>query len=454
MKKEWLANYPLRVLLVLAVLIHGLLLCYDISIDFAPFVHGDRSFVRFEIMQHVVQSLSGDGLGALVHSGVIPGEFLFQLPAYMLAGKAGVVLFQIALTILSVIALAKLAGSLFSWRYAAFTAGLVYLLVPQNLVFAHQFVTEATSVPFCIFFLYSMHTYLKGGNIRNAVIGGGWLGLAIFIRPSLLLVIPVLLGFCVLYRITKVYRPTKGVPIACAIAALPLALWIAIFTTATGHVGYTTGVANLGWNLRSKTFLAAEMNGFEKPNEVKQFKDYDSLYADSNGISVSRFLAIAREHPAAYIKAAITDVAIVFGKGNTTKLTVDYFGIARDSNIKDWRNVLESQGVKALGKWAVARADMLAVTAIEIIWSLVTSVTSFVVILLLVVWLVLPSRLAARATPSEFGLMLIMASLLVSVLLSAEMVDRAQARLRNPAEGAVILLLGYALSLRKNNQAT
>ena len=75
MKKEWLANYPLRVLLVLAVLIHGLLLCYDISIDFAPFVHGDRSFVRFEIMQHVVQSLSGDGLGPVgLTQGINDGD--------------------------------------------------------------------------------------------------------------------------------------------------------------------------------------------------------------------------------------------------------------------------------------------------------------------------------------------------------------------------------------------
>jgi hypothetical protein len=449
MQSEWLSRRPIPTIFVLALVIHALLFLYDCSVGFAPFVQGDRSYVRFEIMQEVLAALPAGGVRTLAYSGVIPGEFLFQLPFYVIAGKAGVVLFQIALTILSVIAVAKIATSLFGWRYAAFTAGLAYLLLPQNLVFAHQMVTEATATPFCVFFLYCMHRYLKGGELRHAIYGGIWLGLAIFIRPSLALVIPALLGFCAYYRIFKLYRPSKGLPFACAIAVLPLAVWMAIFTSVTGHVGYTNGVANLGWNLRSKTFLAANAYGFEKPKEVKRFKDYEDLYADSDGISVGRFFTIAREHPVAFIKAALTDAAIVFGKGNSTKLTVDYFGIARDSNIKDWRNVLEEKGASGLIRWAMARVDMLAVFAFEVLWSIVVLVASLTAIALTIIWLAASRRLLPCTTAKEFGFLLIVASLLISVLASAEMVDRAQARLRHPAEAAMILLLGYVSPLRK-----
>ncbi|RYG35869.1 MAG: hypothetical protein EON93_05955 [Burkholderiales bacterium] len=192
-------NRQVRWSVCAAIGLHLALFVYDVIVGFAPFLQGDRAWDRMAILQNMLKAPAGEWLKAAVNATVVPGEYLFQIPVYLIAGTGGVVLLQVVLTVLSVGCVAAIGRNLFSWRFAGLAAALVYMLVPQNIVYPHQFVTEAISTPFCVFFLYFMVRYLKQGTWTLALYAGLCLGIAIFSRPSLALVIVGLTGLCLLY---------------------------------------------------------------------------------------------------------------------------------------------------------------------------------------------------------------------------------------------------------------
>lgn len=448
--RRFLEIHPFGSLVGVALVVQAALLAVNWQSGFVPFLHGDRSYVRFEALKQLVASPASDWLHGMAYSGMVPSEFIFGLPGYWLGGISGVIVAQVLLAIAAAVCVGRL-GALFVGRpCAAFWIGLAYLLLPHNLAFPQQFVTEAVATPCCVFFLFCSVRYFQTQRLRLALWAGLWLGLAIFIRPSLALIIPAVSVLTVVYQLAGVVRGVRGMALACAVALVPLFAWVGLFHQVTGQWGYTSGVANLGWNLRSKVYLVSLANELPRPPEVSRFRDYPELYADPRGIGIGRFGALVAEHPLAYAKTALVDVGIVFGRGGSTKVTVDLFGLGAAEGIKTWRDVAEAEGTRGMLSWARERGGMVAAFAVEIVWSLVVVAGTVVVFWMVLRGLLQPKRFTGIYGRDSYGLVIVMASILVAVMVSGQIVDRAQSRIRHPAEAGMLVLL--ALGWDKRNK--
>lgn len=428
----------------LGALLHCLLLVFDHVSAYAPFLRGDRSGLRWEAFQDFASAQRGEVLLTLAESEVVPGEFIFHYAPYLLAGIPGMIVFQIALFLLSLYLVCRIAELVGLSPKGTFWVGLIYLLLPHNIAFPHQFVTEAISTPLCVLFLYFLLIAGRGRNLAAAVACGAALGLAILARPSLGLVVPVVaFGAVALHR----HLPEGFLRIAGAIAVAaiaPMAAWVTTFSLVTGSVGYTNGVANLGWNLRSKVFLVHQSTGTAMPPELEGFSTYGELYSDPSGISLTRFAELAAADSGPFVSAAATDAAIVLARGNVTKVMVDYLGVGDATEVKAWRDHLASGGVAGLLRWAFAEWELVTLVGVEVLASALTALASAAVLLIGFHSVAFPSRTMTSLSPAAYLLVLATLALLLTSLASGLMVDRAQGRMRHPAEAGMILTLAIA----------
>lgn len=427
-----------------AAILHGALFYNDVAGDFEPFLRGDRAGIRWESFERFVSAPPGMALDILASNEAAPGEFLLQYPAYLVAGVPGIVLFQVGLFLVSLWLVCRIAWMLLPTPAAVLAVGLVYALLPHNLAFPHQFVTEAVATPLCVIFLYLALRALDSRRHAQAAFAGLALGLAILARPSLAIALPLLIAGAVLFR-RRLPRGAVAILSLAAMASLaPTALWVATFTATTGSVGYTSGVANLGWNLRSKVFLVQSNAGLEPAPEVREFTRYEDMWSDPSGIGVARFLEIAAEHPGPFLRAAITDVAIVLTRGNSTKLTVDYMGSEAMEEIKTWRDHLDSAGLAGLLRWVADNRVVAFLFSLELAASLLTGLASALVLAFCAYSLAFPARVSAALGPLAFALVLTTLVFLATAVASGLVVDRAQGRMRHPAEAGMLVTLGLA----------
>ncbi len=431
----------------IGAVIHFAMILYDISNSYEPFLWGDRSPDRWAVM---LQALSPPRslFDFIVHAKVAPGEYIFQLPFYMAAGKAGVVAFQTVLNLVAVACLYYAANVLFCSPSASLIIAFVYLCLPQNLVYPHEFVTEAVATPLTTVFVFLIVLSTSRSRVLYALLGAVIYGVAIFVRPSLVFALP-----CLWLLNLFTTRPTiTGVSRAsflCGIALLPIVLWATLFSLDTGKLGYTNGVANLSWNLRSKVYLIFSRNGIEQPPELDTFASYEDLYDDYNGISVKRYLQLVAPHPRSIIIDSIISTAIAFGRGNVTKILVDYLGVSQGKSIKHLpRSFQEGHFISSLR----GSADVIITLTLEAIASVATSVvvvtaSGFAACSLCI------RRVRLGLQQPALQAVIVSASLLFAVLLSSNLVDEAQGRLRNPAEGGILLLFGLAFAHRRTSSS-
>jgi Dolichyl-phosphate-mannose-protein mannosyltransferase len=436
----------LGLLLVAALAIHIALLSYDLSSHFEPFLRGDRSEVRWIALTQFAASLPVSPLDALTNSPVAPAEFLFQFTAYEIGGQTGIIVMQIALFLTSLWALGKTALILLRSRAAMLTVGAIYTLLPQNLAFTHQLVTEAIATPLVVLSSYFYLRYFCQRQFSHLMASGISLGLAILVRPTLAL---ALLPFALLhFAFRKFVFPWRAALAICVVAAIPLLVWITAFSVHAGKFGYTSGTATLGWNLRSKVFFVYSRNGLEKPPEIAKFDKYSDTWSDNGGISVGRYLQLVKPYPMLFIKSSVVDL-LQLARGNVSKLLVDYFDVVGDrhDHVKEWRSLLAEKGLLGLIADLSRNISTLLLAVAEVLASLVTVAGITAVALLVLISLVRSNTVVKILGHAAFGIILFQASVFFAVLVSTQIVDQAQGRLRHPAEAGVVLLLGLLWKL-------
>lgn len=405
---------------------HLLILAYDHARAFRAFNWGDRGLERLRILKEFA-GLKGAVLPAMTGSPIVPGEYLFVLLPWRLWGAAGVICLQIGLATLAAWLVARLAGRVSSWPQAPLVCGLAYAFLPQNLAFSHQLVTEAIVTPLCVVWLYALLAAIRGRTMGLFLLAGGCLGVAILTRPVVLLMLPACFVLALACPGARPELRRPGLYAMAGVALAPFLAWAAIFTVQTGHPGYNSGSANLAWNLRSKVLITENANGIDPPADVK---------AMEAGIPLGRFLGEVRLHPVPFAKAFALDTATVFLRGNTTKITVDYLGIGRDS--PGWRQSL-IYASDARKEWIRQMAD--PVYLLEAAGSLLTGLFFVVCFAAMAVtgWRLVRGK--ARLDSDRLFLTIVAGAWLLNVFLGAQMVDQSQGRLRNPAEAALILFV-------------
>jgi hypothetical protein len=442
-------NEPARfsqVILVVLVstICHLILFANDVQSGYRAFGWGDRGEGRVSFLQEFTSTPHTDVIASMVIGGTVPGEYLFVLGPYLAFGKAGVILFQIALSVASAAATARLGAELLPFRFSALGTGMLYAFIPQNLVFPHQLVTEAIATPLCVGWLYFTYQGLMKRSRGSLIVAGLLLGSAIFVRPSLFAIILTFPLLPLFIRRLRFVLTNKSIYAMLALAASPLLAWTAIFTTYSGHLGYTTGIATLSWNLRDKARAVVLANDIPPPASLLSDKAGISIrearYLDgSGGISLREFGQIALQHPVPFLKEFVLDAVVAFGRGNSTKFTVDYLGIARDE--KNWRDgiLYDESSARDFGKF------LKPYVVIEVMTSALTLAVSCVCVIYLV-----HELLGSGTGQSEFVrrqrvvFSALSASLIAHTFLSAQLVGESQGRLRNPAEAAMIITAGLA----------
>jgi hypothetical protein len=412
---------------------------YDVATGFEPLLRGDRSFSR---QQALLAFDVNETLSTLVANPVIPGEYFAEWVAYGFGGQAGIVIFQIALFLASVWALCRTVSALFPSKSYTAVVGLVYVALPQNVVFTHQLVTEAIVTPLLVFFAYFYVMYFKYAQTRQLLMSGLVLGLAIVVRPVFAIVPPTLVLSHLVYRRYLQRSAALTSALICGLSILPMAGWVATYTAETGKFGVTSGVANLGWNLRSKVWWVYTRNHLEKPAEIKAYSRYSDLYQDSDGISVGRFLQLTAEHPILFARPAIIDVLTLF-RGNISKLIVDYFGISRDQGVKGWRDVLSEEGIAGELTLLMQSKRTFFSVGTEFLFSVITAPCIATAILFAIFCLARPKAVSGELGTISYGMILVQSAILFTVFVSSQIVDQAQPRLRHPAEAGLILLLAF-----------
>jgi Dolichyl-phosphate-mannose-protein mannosyltransferase len=442
-------NEPARFSQVILVVLicsvfHLILFANDVQSGYRAFAWGDRGEGRVSFLQEFTSTPHTDVIASMVFGGTVPGEYLFVLGPYLAFGIAGVIMFQIALSVASAAATARLGAELLPFRFSALITGLLYTLIPQNLVYPHQLVTEAIATPLCVGWLYFTYQGLMRSSRGSLIVAGLLLGIAIFVRPSLFAIILTFPLLALFIRRLRFLLTNKWIYAMLAVAAAPLLTWTAIFTTYSGHLGYTNGIATLSWNLRDKARAVELANDIPPSASLASDRAGISLREaryldDSGGISLREFGQIALEHPVPFLKEFVLDAVVVFGRGNTTKFTVDYLGIERDQ--KNWRDGLlyDKSSARDFAKF------LKPYVIIEVLTSALTLALSCVCLIYLV-----HELFGSGSGQSEFVrsqrvvFSALSASLIAHTFLSAELVGESQGRLRNPAEAAMIITAGLA----------
>lgn len=437
------SSQVILVALICAV-VHLILFANDVQSGYRTFAWGDRGEGRVSFLQEFTSTPHTDVIASMVSGRTVPGEYLFVVGPYLAFGKAGVVLFQIALSVASAAVTARLGAELLPFRFSALITGLLYTLIPQNLVYPHQLVTEAIATPLCVGWLYFTYQGLMRSSRGSLIVAGLLLGMAIFVRPSLFAIILTLPLLALLIRRLRFLLTNKWTYAMLALAAVPLLTWTAIFTAYSGHLGFANGVATLSWNLRDKARAVELANDIPPSASLASDKAGVSVrearYVDeSGGISLREFGQIVLQHPVPFLKEFVLDAVVAFGRGNSTKFTVDYLGIERDQ--KNWRDGILYDKSSA---WDFAKF-LKPYIVIEVLASALTLALSVVCLIYLVHELFGSGTGQSELVRKQRVVFsALSASLMVHTFLSAQLVGESQGRLRNPAEAAMIITAGLA----------
>jgi hypothetical protein len=417
---------------------------YDVAMQFPAFLRGDRSLVRWYALEALRVVDAAHVMQTLASGPTTPGEYIFAYVMNAVGGPAAIIAFQIVLFLLSLACLCNVA-QVFPWRFSVLVIGTVYTLLPHNLVFTHQFVTEAVATPLVVFCVYFFFRFSRSQRRTDALLCGLAMGAAIFVRPPLMLIVP---SFLLVHLLYVRYLPKgswRAALLICGVAILPMLSWTTAYTFETGRIGYTSGVANLAWNLRSKVFLVYSRNDLEQPEALRRFKNYPSLYNNNDGISLSEFAEMASPHPILFAEVAVSDALIFLGRGDISKVFIDYLSTGDTAALKDWRVWWSKDGAGSALELLLSKSGSIFVIVPETILSLITLLCSLGALVFCCYCLIHPNKIATSLGKQNLAFVLVLTCIFLAVFAGAQLVDQAQGRLRHPAEACILLLLGFAI---------
>ncbi len=120
---------------------------------------------------------------------------------------------------------------LFSGTHVAVAGALLLLVTPAHFAHARSGTEAIYAVPFVLLWLIALVTYLNGGRLRSAAVGGLVLGLGVYSQPAA----PLTMGFLLAVTLAAIWatgrprvRDLAALPLAFAAPLVPLAMWFAV----------------------------------------------------------------------------------------------------------------------------------------------------------------------------------------------------------------------------------
>jgi len=420
-------RYAISLLVVFAAL-HAAMFAYD-RLHPDRFLNADRAQERIGAIQGFIEAWNNGGVVPFLASHGIPGDWLPQALAYMAGGQSLVIAIQIALALLSILAVQRLGHAVGLGSRAAAAGAALYGLLPHTLVFPHQLAAEAIFDPLVVL----SFSWALGARSGLA------LGAATLVRP-------VTLAWPVIHAgAAPGPRRAKAAYLLWALA--PLLLWMCFILLATGELSMGRSSHDLGHNLYARIQrMSASLPQAERPAPRP---------AGHTSVGVAEYLRFVARHPVAAAGHSVRDVVALTAKSGIERLTLDYLDLfprAR-SAIQDsdagWRVQLEKHGLKAAALQLYAeQPGLVLVSGLAAVFFL-----AFMFLALAGAWGWAREAYAPRPpNDPRRALRLLMIGFVAYIFLTAQVVDAAQSRHRAPAEFAlcVLAVAGY-LRLRRTN---
>lgn len=438
--------------------VHLALLLRDIFVA-EPFMHADRAKFRMRAIEGFVEALGrgGDAVVDYLATHGIVGDYAFHALAWLAGGRMAVVLLQASMMVLAVALLYRAVELLTRSHRLAAAATLIYALLPHNLAFPHQLLTESLSNPLVVYSFYFTVVFVRQRErgLWPLLAAGVLLGLSITIRPLWVAWPLVCAALLVLYL-----RREGAVPAAAFVATawLPLLLWMSFIATATGHFSMGESQHNLQRNLgrfvwtvlqadRRAAAREAEAHGGEFPSHM----------------SLATYLDYLGRYPMLFARGYANNSVVFLVESGMTRFSMDYLqvGLEDRAALRDpqtgWRARMAKEGFSAGLVLEFASRFWLQFTI-----SLVAALLFLVLIALALAGTVRALWCAISRCASRDSLLLwtILALLPPYVFLSMFIIGYGSSRHRSPAEFAIVLLallgaaaMGDVLRARRNARA-
>jgi len=422
---------PLATLLGLFLVLH---LCMGLFDAAHPdvFLKADRAPERAQTIAWFADSITQGTAIAFLATNGNPGDYVPHWMLLSLGGPALVIVIQVVLVLLSGIAVYRLC-ILFGFGVTAASAGtFVFLLLPHNLVFPHQLLTESVHTPLIILSLFGAVELilLDRGSRTPGFIAGLMIGVGNLIRPITLLWGPVA-ALAVLP-----VRPKTALWLLAA-SVLPVLAYMTFMWFAVGEFSTGASKRDASHNLHRRAERVIDAIASTDPAAAEAARS-EYLSADRR-LSPVRFAAFSLDHPKASLAHSSRDLMIFASKSGIERVTFDYLGMssAGRSAIQDpqtgWRFQLETNGVLHTLRFLYENAG--AVLIISIGGALLFTLLFMLALVGLVSVIVNRNTLKVR---QQLAFALV-AALPVYMLLFSQVVDAVQSRHRGPAEAALVI---------------
>lgn len=363
--RERLSRVPAAAwLLALYAMLHSWLLLFDLGHP-AAWLHADRAAER---MKHIGQILQyGDFRSRLAYAGQhnVPGDYIPQAILYGLGGRFLLLGVQVALCVISVACVYRLACFALGRTRRALIVASLYALLPQTLVFPHQLSAEAWFVPLTVFGFYFAARCVTSGERGVASLSGLSWACASLTRPTPLPY--ALIAGAALRR-----RMSRSAMASFLLALLvPCAGWVLWVHSATGYWSLEEGTGTtLGNNLLQRvTFISATL---PRPERTEARAKYvEPSLAPDGGITIAGYLRFCGRFAGPCAAYLGHDAFNFFVKSGIEKLTIDYLGLLSDrdrrqiagsspTSMTGWQREFHEQGLIAALRLNLAKYPLVA----------------------------------------------------------------------------------------------
>ncbi|MGH8217362.1 MAG: glycosyltransferase family 39 protein [Steroidobacteraceae bacterium] len=342
--------------LVLYAALHVGLLLYDLLTPDA-WMRADRAAERMKHMTELLALPSASSRLAYVFQHNIPGDYAVQALLYGIGGRMLLLSVQVALCVLAVVCVYRIAEKVLDGPRRALLAAGVYALLPQTLVYPHQLSAEAWFSPLIVFaFYYAARWFCADRSTAAPRSGFSW-ALATLTRPTPL-------PFALLAPLAIRSRFSRGGAVAYYAALLaPMVAWLVIVHGYSGTWTFGEGTGpNLGANLADRVNrIIATLPPASRAAARERYLEPASPPASSPagspvwGVTLGEYLRFCGGHAGACIAYSGREAFQFFLKSGIEKITIDYLPLVSAQG----RHAITSAGggwAQQVGKQGVVRA--------------------------------------------------------------------------------------------------
>jgi hypothetical protein len=411
------------------------LLLFDLANPDA-FLQADRASTRIERVLALSSAHSWQEISDYVASHGLLGDYAVHALLFSMGGRVGTILAQVALLLLSAVAVFRLCETLGMSRRVCVGGAAFYLLLPHSVVFPHQLITEAIHVPLLVMSTWLTVLAHQRGSLGMLLSAAILLACATLIRPVTLLW-PVVVGVALALR----WAPAKGLWFA-TVAFAPIVLWMTFVWRMTGEFGLGESNASMGRNL----YYRVQFISLTLPDEARA--DVEATYlnqGDRGRLTIGSYLSFGLRHPVPFVGHFARESGVFFLKSGIEKVTIDYLGGGegfrklREDPRGGWRSRLQQDGPYATFKYLWDEVGIVVVVSalgsiLMVMWLCIATVGGWRLV-----------RASAVSTANVYLTAFLLVVLPLYVFGVTQVVGLSQSRHRAPAEFALVVLGIYGV---------